>query len=104
MQNLTYSFLIIAGRSWLLNHGFFSSSRVLGILRAPSPRGPFRGGGGPLMHHCDLEAGYGGEMGSKLGWLPVDGASGDYPYSGIPPTAGLCTVLCDSSAASSSSS
>ena len=23
---------------------------------------------------------YGGEMGSKLGWLPVDGASGDYPY------------------------
>ncbi len=45
MQNLTYSFLIIAGRSWLLNHGIFLSSQVLGILRAPSPCGPFRGGG-----------------------------------------------------------
>ncbi len=31
-------------------------------------------------------------MGSKLGWLPVDGASADFPYSGIPPIAGLCGV------------
>ncbi len=52
-----------------------------------------------------------GEAGSKLthyravyagwrliwDWLPVDGASGDSPYSGILlPTAGLCTVFCDS--------
>ncbi len=65
---------------------------------------PF-GGGGPLTLISDLEAGglvsqcpSGGEgMGSKLGWLPVDGASGDSPYSGIHiPTAGLCTVLRDS--------
>ncbi len=64
---------------------------------------PFGGGEGPLTLISDLEAGGlvaqgppgGRGMGSKLGLLPVDGASGDYLYSGIPPTAGLCTVLCD---------
>ncbi len=35
------------------------------------PHGPFRGGVGwaPLTLHCDLEAGYGGGMGSKVGLL-----------------------------------
>ena len=46
------------------NVAFFSSSRVLGILRTPSLHGLFEGGG-PLTHHSDLESGY-GEMDSKL--------------------------------------
>ncbi len=58
---------------------------MLDLRRTPSHMAPF-GGEGPLTLISDLEAGglvsqcpSGGEgMGSKLGWLPVDGASGDF--------------------------
>ncbi len=44
---------------------FFRSSRVLGILLAPSPHGPFFGGG-TLTQLCNLEAGHGGRWAPNL--------------------------------------
>ncbi len=46
----------------------FWSSRVLGPWRTPSQMAPLEGEG-PLTHHCDLDAGYGGAWAPNFGWV-----------------------------------
>ncbi len=47
----------------------FLSSRVLGILRAPSFHGLFLWG---VTHLCDLEAGYGGDIKVGVPWAGIE--------------------------------
>ncbi len=53
----------------MLNIDSFPFFVILGArpLANTIPHGPFCGGGGPLMHLCDLEAGYGGVWAPNFG-------------------------------------
>ncbi len=85
------------------NFLFFLSFRVLGF-GVHHPTWPLFRGEGPLTLSSDLEAGgfgfpvsfLGGGYGLQTGFAAGRWRLRGFPYSGIPPTAGLCTVLRDS--------